>query len=167
VTPSRLFPQPVLSVVLFLLWLLLNNTVAVGHLVLAALIAFAVPQITYRFWPNPPCFTRPWVALRLFGVVLWDIAIANVAVAIRVLGPTKRLRPAFIWIPLELEDEFGITVLASIISLTPGTVSVDVTEDRGRLLVHCLDTDDEAALIAEIKQRYERPLTEIFPCSRP
>lgn len=166
-TRTRFLPQPVLSVVLFVLWLLLNNTVSLGHVVLGALFAVAVPLVTHRFWPNPPCFDRPLVALRLFAVVLWDIATANVAVAIRVLGPVRRLRPAFVWVPLELEDEFGITVLASIISLTPGTVSVDVTEDRGRLLVHCLDVTDEARLIAQIKQRYERPLTEIFACSRP
>ena len=162
----RLLPQPVLSVVLFGLWLLLNNSVALGHLVLAALIAVIVPQITRRFWPNPPCFTRPAVALRLLAVVLWDIVVANIAVAVRVLGPVRRLQPAFVWVPLELDDEFAITVLASIISLTPGTVSVDVTEDRRRLLVHCLDAADEAQVVAEIKQRYEKPLTEIFPCSK-
>jgi multicomponent K+:H+ antiporter subunit E len=163
----RIFPQPILSVVLFLLWLLLYNTVALGHLILAALMALVVPHITRPFWPNPPVFKRPAAALRLFAVVLYDILIANVAVAIRVLGPVRRLRPAFVWVPLDLEDEFGITLLASIISLTPGTVSVDVTPGRDRLLVHCLDTDDEAALIEEIKQRYERPLREVFPCSRP
>lgn len=162
----RLFPQPVLSGVLFLLWLLLHNTVTPGHLLLAALIAVAIPRITHRFWPDAPRLRRPLTLLRLLLVVLWDIAVANVVVAIRVLGPVKRLRPAFIWVPLELENEFGITVLASIISLTPGTVSVDVTADRRRLLVHCLDTDDEARVVAEIKRRYETPLKEIFPCSK-
>lgn len=161
---SRLFPQPVLSVLLAALWLLLANTVSVGHVVLAVLLAVLVPQVTYRFWPSRPHTTRPLLALRLTGVVLWDIAVANLAVARRVLGPIRKLSPAFVFIPLDIEDELAITILASIISLTPGTVSVDVTDDRRRLLVHCLDAPDRDSVIGQIKERYERPLKEIFQC---
>ena len=97
-------------------------------------------------------------------VVLYDIVVANVSVAIKVLGPLRSLRPGFVELPLELEDDFAIALLASTISLTPGTVSADVSPDRRTLLVHALDVDDAAALVAEIKQRYERPLKEIFEC---
>jgi multicomponent K+:H+ antiporter subunit E len=66
--------------------------------------------------------------------------------------------------PLDLREDFSITLLASTVSLTPGTVSADVSADRGTLLIHALDVADEAALIAQIKQRYEAPLKEIFEC---
>ena len=104
---------------------------------------------------------------RLLGfvvVVLYDIVVANVSVAIKVLGPLRSIRPGFVELPLELEDDFAIALLASTISLTPGTVSADVSPDRRTLLIHGLDVDDAAALVAEIKQRYERPLKEIFEC---
>ena len=76
----------------------------------------------------------------------------------------RRLRPGFVELPLDLTDEFAITLLASTISLTPGTVSADVSEDRRTLLIHALDVDDQDAMIRQIKQRYERPLKEIFEC---
>jgi acetyl-CoA acetyltransferase len=76
-----------------------------------------------------------------------------------------KLRPAFVEIPLELEDDLALTMLASIVSLTPGTVSADLSDDRKTLLVHGLDVADEAQLILDIKQRYEAPLIEVFTCS--
>ncbi|MDD3519355.1 MAG: Na+/H+ antiporter subunit E [Chromatiales bacterium] len=161
---TRFLPQPWLSLMLFLLWLLLVNSVAPGHLVLGAILALLLPLFTQRFWPDRPAVQRPLVALRLLGVVLLDIVLANLTVARQVLGPVKRLHPRFVRVPLDLTHEFPITILASIISLTPGTVSVDVTPDRKALLVHGLSVDDEPALVADIKARYEAPLMEVFRC---
>ena len=93
-----------------------------------------------------------------------DILVANMAVAKLILGKPERLRPAFVEVPLDTDNEFVITVLASVVSLTPGTVSADISADRRTLLVHGLDVEDRAALVASIKQRYEAPLKEIFGC---
>jgi multicomponent K+:H+ antiporter subunit E len=81
-----------------------------------------------------------------------------------VLGPLDRLDPAFVEVPLDLDDPFIATLLGSIVSLTPGTVSIEVDHDRRLLHVHALDVDDPATLIATIKARYEAPLKEIFRC---
>jgi len=81
-----------------------------------------------------------------------------------VLRPGGGLRPGFVWFPVALTDPFAITVLASTISLTPGTVSVDLSEDARHLLIHSIDLDDAQALVDQIKQRYEGPLQEIFQC---
>ena len=161
----RLLPQPLFSVFLLLVWLLLVNTVAPGHLVLGAFLAITLPLFTARFWPDRPRIYSPWKLLRYITVLLWDIGLANVTVARLILGPTRKLRPAFIHLPLDMQNEFAISVLASTISLTPGTVSSDLSPDRKTLLIHALDVEDEAAVIAAIKQRYENPLREIFePC---
>jgi multicomponent K+:H+ antiporter subunit E len=85
-------------------------------------------------------------------------------VARRVVGPVGRLEPAFVEVPLDLRDPFVATILASIVSLTPGTVSIDVDQQRWVLYLHALDAPDPAALIREIKQRYEAPLKEVFAC---
>jgi multicomponent K+:H+ antiporter subunit E len=85
-------------------------------------------------------------------------------VARLILGPMRRLRPAFITLPVDLSNNFAIVVLTNTISLTPGTVSADLSIDRRSLLIHVLDVEDEAQLIAHIKYRYERPLQEIFEC---
>lgn len=161
---KRLLPQPLFSVFLWLVWLLLNNTVAPGHLLLGAMLALALPLFTVRFWPDHLRVRKPLKLLRYIAVLAWDIILANLAVARLIIGPTARLRPAFIRLPLELRNEFAIVVLANTISLTPGTVSSDLSPDRRTLLIHALDVEDPAQAIARIKQRYEKLLQEIFEC---
>lgn len=157
-------PQPLLSLSLVGLWLLLNNSVAPGQIVLGGLIALALPLFTVRFWPHRLCIRRPLTLMRYLLMLLWDIIAANLIVARLIVVPPARLRPAFIHLPVDLDNEFAIVVLTHTISLTPGTVSVDLSPDRRTLLIHVLDLDDEAQLVARIKRRYETPLKEIFPC---
>lgn len=160
----RWLPHPVSSLLLLAVWLMLNNTVAPAHLLLGAILGIAIPWGTHRVWPEQLHFSHPLVALRLFFVVLYDIVIANLIVARLVLGPVAALRPAFVELPLQLQNPYAISLLASIITMTPGTVSAWLSEDRRTLLVHALDVDNRDALVAEIKQRYEVPLKEIFEC---
>ncbi len=161
---NRLFPQPLFSLCMWLIWLLLNNSAAPGQTLLGALLAVAIPLFTVRFRPNRPRLRRPWRLASYLAVLLFDITLANLVVARLILGPMRRLRPAFITLPLDLCNDFAIVVLTNTISLTPGTVSADLSIDRQSLLLHVLDVDDEAQLIAHIKYRYERPLQEIFEC---
>lgn len=161
--PHPWFGHPGLTGTLFVLWLLLNNTLAPGHVALAAVLALVIPRLIAPFWRERPHVYRPSVLLRLMPVVLWDIVVANVTVA-WLIATWRRPRPRFMQLPLTIKDEFAITVLASIITLTPGTVSADVSRDRRYLLIHGLDIGDEAATLEQIKVRYERPLQEIFEC---
>jgi len=89
---------------------------------------------------------------------------ANLAVARRVLGPIGRLRPAFVEVPLDTTQPDAVALLASIITMTPGTLAAEIDEARARIIVHVLDLEDAAALVAQIKRRYELPLKEIFGC---
>ncbi len=157
-------PHPGLSVVLLLLWLLLNNSAAPGHVALGALLGVLIPLFTRRFWPQRVGLSRPGLILRFAGRVLWDIIVANFAVARVVLGPPSAVQPAFVRVSLDVHDDFPVTVLASVISLTPGTVSADIDAERRYLLVHALSVDDTEALVREIKARYEAPIKEIFGC---
>jgi multicomponent K+:H+ antiporter subunit E len=159
---KRWLPAPLLSASLFAVWLLLNNTVDAAHLVLGALVAIVVPWFTERLRPDRPRIRRPLAILRLGLVVLWDIVMSNIEVARRILGPEAAIRPAFVWLPLDLTDPHAIVSLAGIITMTPGTLSAELSADRRHLLVHAFNVDDEAALIAQMKARYEAPLKEIF-----
>ncbi|MEM1030535.1 MAG: Na+/H+ antiporter subunit E [Myxococcota bacterium] len=161
---TRWVPHPWLSLVVGIAWLLVNDSIDPGHLILAVFFGVTIPRWTQRFWPDAPSIRRPGRILRLFVVFAYDIVVANFVVAKLVLGPNDRLRPAFLEIGLDLDDPFAIAVLASMITLTPGTLSAQVREGDGMLIVHALDTDDPEAEIATIKRRYERPLKEIFEC---
>jgi len=160
----RLLPHPLLSLTVFLLWAVISNAASPGLFLLGGLLAFAVPLLTRRFWPAPPRLIRPWLALRFCTVFAADVFTANWRVAWRVIGPLHRLSPAFVEVPLEIHDPFLATLLASIVSLTPGTVAIDVDRQRWVMLVHALDAPDPQALVQEIKARYEQPLLEMFTC---
>ncbi len=168
-------PSPILSLLLFLAWLLLNNSVSAGHIVLAIILAIVIPLVTSPFRTKQPLIIKPGLAFRHLMLVLYDIITANFQVAMLILGPTKNLTPGFVKVPLDLTHSMPITILASTVSLTPGTVSAEVypweeniTENKGSkqkfLLIHVLNLKDEQALINTIKQRYEAPLKEIFQC---
>jgi multicomponent K+:H+ antiporter subunit E len=158
---SRLVPAPLLSGVLFGAWLLLNG-VSAGHVALAAALGIAIPWFTEPFRPDR-FRLRSWPALVGLAVtVLWDIVVSNVQVAMLIIGPERRIHPRFVWLPLAIRDPHGIATLAGIITMTPGTLSADLTEDRKHLLVHALNVADEAELVASIKARYETPLRRIF-----
>ena len=161
-TAERLgFPQPWLTVALFIVWQFLADGVSGASVVMGLILAIIIPQITHRFWPDSPRVRKPWVMIRYLAVVIYDIIVASVSVAILILNP-RRPRPAFVSYPLTLDHPLGITILASTISLTPGTVSTDVSDDGTLLLIHALDVDDNEELIRSIHQRYEKPLLEMF-----
>ena len=160
----RLLPHPLLSLVLLLLWLLLNNSASAGHFLLGAALGLLIPLYTRRFWPEPAVLRRPGLALRLTALVLWDILVANVKVSRLVLGPRAAIRPRFVQVPLDVEGEVAQTVLAGVITLTPGTLSATLDRERRRLLVHALSEDDPEELIRQVKSRYEAPIKEIFAC---
>ncbi len=163
----RLLPHPLLSLLLLACWLWLNNTLEPGHVLLGAVLGVGIPYVTRRFWPEPLVIRRPLRVVEYAAVVLYDIVVANLQVAAIILGPLSRLRPAFVRVPLDLHTDFAVTVLASTVTLTPGTVSVEIEDDGagGRVLVvhalRCLDADD---MVRTIKQRYERRLKEILEC---
>lgn len=160
---KRWLPAPLLSLAVFCTWLLLSASLEPAHLLMAAVLAVLLPRLGERLREDHPRARRPLVAAKLALVVLWDIVLSNLEVARRILGRESAIRPGFVWVPLALHNPYGIAALAGIITMTPGTLSAELSPDRRHLLVHCFHLDDAAATIAQIKRRYEAPLLEIFP----
>ncbi len=159
----RLFPHPVLTVLLTLVWLLLVNRFSLNSLLFGFLLGIIIPFITSPFWPDRPTLRNPAMMIEYTLVVLYDIVVANIVVARLILFKSNAdLQPAWVCIPLDLRTPEAITVLAATITLTPGTVSADTSDHGHSLLVHCLDAPDPDAIRDEIKDRYERRLMEIF-----
>jgi multicomponent K+:H+ antiporter subunit E len=161
---ARVLPQPTISLAIIGLWMVLAPSPSLGNLLLAVILGVSIPWITQSFWPDRPHLARPLTGIALFVRVVGDIILANWEVARLVVGPLDRLKPAFIDVPVEIDNPFVATLLASIVSLTPGTVSVDIDRAASILNVHALNVADEAELIATIKRRYEAPLKEVFGC---
>lgn len=161
---KRWLPHPLLTPILTLVWLLLNNTLAPGQIVLGLLLGWAIPRFTLAFWPEQVRIYRPMSLLRFAAVFLLDVLVANLAVARLVLAGPKALHPLFVSVPLDLSNDLGLSLLASTICLTPGTVSAHLSPDQRTLLVHALDCTDPDELVRTIKARFETPLREIFEC---
>lgn len=160
---KRWLPSPLLSAAVFATWLLLVATVEPAHLLLATGLAIALPLVADRLREERARMRRPALAARLALVVLWDIVLSNLEVAMRILGRESAIHPGFVWIPLDIRNPHGIATLAGIITMTPGTLSAELSPDRRHLLVHCFHLEDATATVEQIKRRYEAPLLEIFP----
>ncbi len=160
---KRVLPAPLLSLALFALWLVLNESLGAAQLLLALLIAIGVPWLCAPLRPLPVRIRRPRTLLRLIGNVGRDVLVSNWTVATRVLRAGSRPpRSAFVKIPLQLHDANALAALAVITTVVPGTVWTELALDGSVLMLHVFDVDDESAFIAHFKQRYEQPLMDIF-----
>ncbi|MFN9726072.1 Na+/H+ antiporter subunit E [Acidovorax sp.] len=159
----RLVPDPLLSLALLGLWLLLNRSLSAGHMVLGSVLAVAIPLVTAGLRPLPVRIRKPSAAVRLALTVMADTLQSNLAVARLLLMPSRRRHPpGFVPIALEMRDPNALAVLALIVCITPGTAWAELSLDRSMLLLHVLEVDDPEAIAADIKRRYEAPLMEIF-----
>lgn len=160
---GRILPHPTLTVLVIVSWMLLANSASFGALFMGVVIGVLVPLLSARFWVTHLRFRRPGILVSFVPLVLWDILVANLAVAwITLTRSNRSLQPAFLAVPLDLRDEYGIVSLASIITLTPGTISAQFDAERRVLYVHALDCPDPEDMVQTIKRRYEQPLRELL-----
>ncbi len=159
---KRLLPHPYMSACLFVMWLMLNESVAPGPALVGLMFALAGGWAMEMLDP-PLLRIRRWgVALRLAGHVVVDIARSNLAVAQVILRPRRDRRQGFIRIPLAMRNESALAALACVLTATPGTAWVEFDTETGILLLHVLDLIDEESWVHIVKDRYEQPLMEIF-----
>lgn len=160
---ARILPHPGLTLILAIVWIFLQNAFTPGMFVFGLILGIIIPLMTARWWPDRPQRFRTGKMIRYALLVLYDIAVANVEVAWIVLTrPNAKLRPAWIVVPLDVRHPEAITLLAGTITLTPGTVSSDLSSEGHELLVHVLDAEDPDVVLRQIKTRYEARLMEIF-----
>ncbi|TWT18680.1 Na+/H+ antiporter subunit E [Luteimonas marina] len=159
----RFLPSLPLTFTIIVFWLLMVSEVNFAQFTMALALGLVIPLYATRIDREFARIGRLRPLPNLLLVLLVDIVMSNVRVARQVLGREAKIHSGFIWYPLDIQNIHGISALACIITLTPGTVTAALSDDRRYLLVHVLDLDDEARLVADIKRRYECPLMEIFP----
>jgi multicomponent K+:H+ antiporter subunit E len=156
------FAHPWLSLLVLAGWLLLQQSLHPAHWLSGVLLALLLPRLVHGFLGRSRPARLGVVAARLFGAVLWDIVVSNLVVARIVLTPGSKPQPAWMKLPLRLRHPTAISLLASIITTTPGTVSCVVDAAGHAIWVHALDCADPQALVEQMQQRYEAPLMEMF-----
>jgi multicomponent K+:H+ antiporter subunit E len=160
---QRWLPHPILAAALVVLWMLLLNDFSIGGLLVGCVLAILISILTSQFWPDRPHIRSYTKALQFLAIVAWDVIVANVIVARLILfTPVDKLETRWVTVPIELKTPEAIALLAGTITMTPGTVSSDLSADGRSLLVHCLDAPDVEVAVREMKARYEARLMEIF-----
>lgn len=160
---NRWLPAPLLSAGLFALWIILVHSLAPGQILLALVVALAMPLWLQPLRPRAGPLRRPLVLARLILRVGGDVVASGLDVARGVLRINRQPpRGTFVTVPLDLRDEHALAALAMIVAVIPGTVWTELAPDRSAVLLHVFDLDDEATFIHHIKARYEQPLREIF-----
>ncbi len=159
----KLFPHPYLTLLLIVTWMLLVNHLTRGSVVFAVILGTIIPIVTAPYWPDRPILRNPIAIIGYVLIVLYDIVKSNIIVAGVVLfKPKDQLKSAWITVPLDLRTPEAITVLAGTITMTPGTVTADMSGDGRALLIHCLHAPNIDEVRDEIKTRYEARLMRIF-----
>lgn len=164
-TFKKILPMPYQSVLIFVVWLMLNNSISPGHILLGLVLALLIPYLTAPLRIPQPDIARPLKLLPYILLVMKDVVVANLQVALLVLGPTKNIKPGFIAVPLDIRQDLPVTMLASTVTMTPGTVSAEISQNNEYLYVHVLHLpEDPQKVIDYIKNQYEVRIKEIFGC---
>ena len=159
----RLLPAPLLTAALIVMWLVLNRSLGLGQIILAVLFGVAAPALLAPLRPARPRIRHPWVIVRLILRVGRDVIVSSMDVLWTLLRNRSRpVHSRFVTVPLELRDPGALASLAMITTVVPGTVWCELARDNSKVIIHVWHAPDEAAFITEIKERYEKPLKEIF-----
>jgi multicomponent K+:H+ antiporter subunit E len=160
---TRIVPYPLLAALLLVMWLLLQQSLNVGHILLGSVIAVMASHAMAALQPKKPRIRRVSKILKLVGLVTLDVIRSNVAVTWIILrGRVRNHAEGFVIVPLQLTDRFGLVVLACIVTATPGSAWIEYSVTRSTVLIHVLDLEDETQWIETLKSRYETLLLEIF-----
>lgn len=159
----KVLPSPLASAALFALWLVLARTPTAGQIMLALAFAIAVPLGTSSLRPQGMRVRRPLLIVRFILMVGADVVRSSLEVGWGVVRwRWRRPRTKFVVVPLELHDPVGLAALSMVTTVVPGTVWSELAVDRSALLLHVWDVGDEPTFVARFKDRYEKPLREIF-----
>lgn len=149
------------NITLALLWGVMTANMGAANLAVGFVFGgFALWLVRDRFGAG--AFRRFGRILGLFGTFFKELALSSVRVAWDTIQPQMSFTPGIIAVPLDIRQDFEIALLANLISLTPGTLSVDVSDDKTCLYVHAMDVENPDELIHSIKDVFERRIAEAF-----
>ncbi|TYC65301.1 Na+/H+ antiporter subunit E [Stappia sp. BW2] len=151
-----------INILLMLAWGAVTGSFSEVNLAFGFVLSFGALYLIREQVGTGAYFQRVSKGVGLAVLFVYELVLSAWRVAIIVLKPKIELQPGIIAFPLTVDRDFEITMLANLITLTPGTLSVDVSEDRKTLYVHCIDVPDPQATIDDIKNGFERKILEVF-----
>jgi multicomponent K+:H+ antiporter subunit E len=159
---KRILPHPLLAGFLLILWLALQQSAGLGHILLGGVIAIFASLAAHALIPEPVTLRRPLKFVQLMALAGVDIVRSNLAVLSVLLHPRPKPTAGFIEMKLELTNTFGLAILACLLTATPGSAWLEYDREKSSVLIHVFDLVDADEWVATIKARYETLLLEIF-----
>lgn len=151
-----------LNILLAIAWVALTGEFNAGNFFIGFIIVYLLLSLTR---PSSSAQSYTDRVRRIFSFSLFflkELVMSSLWVTVQVLSPTIKMTPAVVSVPLDIQSDAGITLLGNLITLTPGTLTLEVAEDRSQIFIHAMHVDDVAAFRQEIKQGFERRIIEVL-----
>lgn len=150
------------NILLALTWSTMTGQFTLTNVAVGFVVSYLVLWFTQPVIGKSSYFVKVYQVIGLGLFFIWELILANLRVAYDVLTPAHRSKPGVIAIPLDAETDAEITILANLITLTPGTLSLDISADRKVLYIHAMFIEDPEALRKGIKDGLERRVLEVL-----
>lgn len=151
-----------LNIFLALVWTFLQGELKGSNFAAGLVLGYVVIAISQQVIGSGSYVQRVGRLVTFVLYVIWEIFVASLALARLVIQPRLRLRPAIVAVPLDVETDLEITTLSNLLTLSPGTMTLDVSTDRQTLYVHAIDIEEPEAFRREFKEGLERRVLEVM-----
>ena len=153
--------QILLNFFIALVWMFMSSSLTVTTFVIGYLIGLILILLMRRFFPGRLYIGRLWAIIKLGLIFIRELTMSNISVLLLVIRPKLDIHPMIFALPTELEHDWEITLLSSLITLTPGTIVLNVSDDQNTLYIHAIDVDDVEDAIDSIKNSFEKAIMEV------
>lgn len=153
--------QILLNVFIAVVWMFMSSSLTATTFIIGFLIGLGLLFVTRRFFTSRLYIWRLWAALKLVLLFFKELTLSNISVLMLVIRPKLNIQPSIFALPTELEHDWEITLLASLITLTPGTLVLHVSNDQRTLYIHAIDVEDVDEAIDSIKNSFEKAILEV------
>lgn len=153
--------QVMINVILALAWMFMNSNFTSQGFFVGYILGIIAVFIIRRFLPGRFYMKRVWALLKLMLIFLWEMIKANIGVVRIVLDPKIEIHPGFFAYPTDLEDDWEIALLSALVTLTPGTLIVAISDDQRTMYIHALNLKEADTEIENIKKNFEAVIKEV------
>lgn len=153
--------QILLNVFVAVIWMFMSSSLTATTFIIGYIIGILLILMTRRFFTTRLYLWRVWAAIKLTLIFFRELILSNISVLMHVIRPRLNIQPMFFALPTDLEKDWEITLLSSLITLTPGTIVVNVSHDQRTLYIHALDVNDVDEAVESIKNSFEKAIMEV------
>lgn len=153
--------QIVLNLIIALVWMFLNNDWSSTGFIIGFLVGLLFIFVLRRFFPQHFYMRRVWALVKLLSLFMREMILSNVEVIKQILSPKLHMRPGVFALAIDLRSDWEITLLAGLLNLTPGTLTLEVSPSRRTLYIHAMDINSVDNVVHQIKWKFEKAIMEV------